>query len=90
MTIFWQPVSLVSSLVAAMGWIPLDFRTIVADTLLLSVNLLIFAVIFLLCLRIIRPLDAEDITLLNQVPERLRRMLLPFANGKGHKRVSPP
>ncbi len=84
-TIFWQPVSLVSSLVAAMDWIPLDFRTIVADTLLLSVNLLIFAVIFLLCLRIIRPLDAEDITLLNQVPERLRRILLPFASGRGQR-----
>ncbi len=84
-TIFVQPVSQVSSLVAAMGWIPLDLRTIVADTLLLSVNLLIFAVIFLLCLRIIRPLDAEDITLLNQVPERLRRILLPFASGRGQR-----
>jgi O-antigen/teichoic acid export membrane protein len=84
-TIFVQPVSQVSSLVAAIDWIPLDLRTIVADTLLLSVNLLIFALIFLLCLRIIRPLDAEDITLLDQVPERLRRILLPFASGRGQR-----
>jgi O-antigen/teichoic acid export membrane protein len=84
-TIFVQPVSQVSSLVAAIDWIPLDLRTIVADTLLLSVNLLIFAAIFLLCLRIIRPLDAEDITLLDQVPERLRRILLPFASGRGQR-----
>ena len=84
-TIFLQPVALVSSLAAALDWIPLDYRTIVADTLLLSVNLLIFAIIFLLCLRIIRPLDAEDIALLNQVPERLRRILLPFASGRGQR-----
>lgn len=80
-TIFWQPLALVTSLVDAIDWYPIEFRAVIIQTALLVVNLIIFGVIFLLCLWIIRPLDGEDITLLNQVPRWLRRALLPFARG---------
>jgi hypothetical protein len=78
-TIFAQPAGLVTSLIASLGWIPADYRYIVGVGALLVVNLLIFALIALVSLRIIRPLDAEDATLLDQTPPWLRRALLPFA-----------
>ncbi|HEU5348529.1 MAG TPA: hypothetical protein VFU63_07930 [Ktedonobacterales bacterium] len=89
-TIFWQPTSFVASFVATIDWIAADHRPIIGEGLLLTINLVIFAVIFLLCLLIIRPLDSEDITLLNQVPRWLRRTLLPFARGSRGSRKSPP
>jgi hypothetical protein len=67
-------------LMAAMAWIPTIAQPVIQQGLLLALNLIIFTVILLICLRIIRPLDAEDATLLNQVPRWLRRALLPFAN----------
>ncbi|MGE5334571.1 MAG: hypothetical protein ACM3N4_07720, partial [Nitrososphaerota archaeon] len=81
-TVLWQPASFVTSFVASFGWISADYRPVIAAGLLLTVNLVIFAVIFLLCLLIVRPLDGEDITLLEQVPQWLRRTLLPFARGR--------
>lgn len=78
-TIFAQPAGLVTSLVASLPLIPADYRYIVGVGALLVVNLLIFTLISLVCLRIIRPLDAEDAALLNQTPPWLRRALLPFA-----------
>jgi hypothetical protein len=81
-TIFFQPVSLAHTL-ASFDWIAIDIRPIVEESLLLVLNLAIFAVIALVCLRIIRPLDADDIALLNQVPRWLRTALLPFASGRG-------
>jgi O-antigen/teichoic acid export membrane protein len=86
-TIFWQPAALVHSLVAGADWLPNIARPVIDQGLLLTINLVIFTVILLICLRIVRPLDAEDITLLNQVPRWLRRALLPFASGK-HQRAA--
>ncbi len=79
-TVFFQPIAFVASLMAAMDWIPAIARTVIQQGLLLTFNLIIFTVILLICLIIIRPLDAEDATLLNQVPRWLRRALLPFAS----------
>jgi O-antigen/teichoic acid export membrane protein len=78
-TVFAQPSAFVTSLIASIGWIPADYRAIVGVGALLVANLAIFALIFVVCLRIIRPLDAEDAALLNQTPPWLRRALLPFA-----------
>ena len=78
-TVFAQPSAFITSLIASIDWIPVDYRAIVGVGALLVVNLVIFTLIFVVCLRIIRPLDAEDATLLNQTPPWLRRALLPFA-----------
>ena len=78
-TVFAQPAAFVTSLIASIDWIPVDYRAIVGVGALLVVNLAIFTLIFMVCLRIIRPLDAEDAALLNQTPPWLRRALLPFA-----------
>ena len=78
-TVFAQPSAFVTSLIASIDWIPADYRAIVGVGALLVVNLVIFTLIFMVCLRIIRPLDAEDAALLNQTPPWLRRALLPFA-----------
>jgi O-antigen/teichoic acid export membrane protein len=78
-TVFAQPSAFVTSLIASIGWIPADYRAIVGVGALLVANLAIFALIFVVCLRIIRPLDAEDAALLNQTPPWLRQALLPFA-----------
>jgi O-antigen/teichoic acid export membrane protein len=79
-TIFFQPTAFVASLMTAMDWIPTIVRPVIHQGVLLTVNLAIFTVILLICLRIARPLDTEDVMLLNQVPRWLRRALLPFAN----------
>ncbi|HET9981196.1 MAG TPA: polysaccharide biosynthesis C-terminal domain-containing protein, partial [Ktedonobacterales bacterium] len=79
-TIFAQPTGLVTSLVSSLPLIPTDYYYIVGVGALLVVNLVIFALIALVSLRIFRPLDAEDATLLNQTPPWLRRALLPFAS----------
>ena len=78
-TVFAQPSAFITSLIASIDWIPVDYRAIVGVGALLVVNLVIFTLIFMVCLRIIRPLDAEDAALLNQTPPWLRRALLPFA-----------
>jgi hypothetical protein len=79
-TIFFQPITFVASLMAAMSWIPAIAQPVIKQGLLLALNLIIFTVILLICLWIIRPLDAEDAMLLDQVPRWLRRALLPFAS----------
>ena len=78
-TVFAQPSAFITSLIASIDWIPADYRAIVGVGALLVVNLVVFTLIFVVCLRIIRPLDAEDAALLNQTPPWLRRALLPFA-----------
>jgi O-antigen/teichoic acid export membrane protein len=49
-----------------------------------------YTAIFLLCLRIVRPLDAEDTALLQHVPPRLRALLLPFTASPRQGEASPP
>ena len=87
-TIFAQPVAFITSLVAVLTWIPTNLRPLIDIGALLGVNLAIFAVILVVCLRIIRPLDAEDAALLNQTPPWLRRALLPFAALTSPKRAN--
>ncbi len=88
-TIFLQPVAVVSALVSSGGWLPKDYRPVVELGVLLIVNLAIFAILFLVGLRIIRPLDSDDVGLLEQVPQWLRTALLPFAATRGDRgRVS--
>lgn len=84
-TIFFQPISFVASLMASMDWIPTIAQPVIQQGLLLALNLIIFTVILLICLWIIRPLDAEDAMLLNQVPRWLRRALLPFASRRRNR-----
>jgi O-antigen/teichoic acid export membrane protein len=84
-TIFFQPISFVASLMAAMNWIPTIAQPVIQQGLLLALNLIIFTAILLICLWIIRPLDAEDAMLLNQVPRWLRRALLPFASRRRNR-----
>ena len=86
-TIFAQPTAFVTGLVSSLEWIPAEYRPIIGVGLLLVVNLLIFTLIALVCLRIIRPLDVEDAALLNQTPLWLRRALLPFAALSRDKRA---
>lgn len=78
-TIFLQPVAVASALVSAGSWLPKDYRPVAELSVLLIINLAIFAILFLLGLRIIRPLDSDDVGLLKQVPRWLRTALLPFA-----------
>jgi hypothetical protein len=70
---------------AAMDWIPAIAQPVIQQGLLLALNLIIFTAILLICLWIIRPLDAEDAMLLNQVPRWLRRALLPFASRRRNR-----
>ena len=78
-TIFAQPAAFVTELVSSLDWIPAGYQPIIGTGVLLVANLAIFTLILVVCLRIIRPLDAEDATLLTQTPPQLRRALLPFA-----------
>lgn len=85
-TIFLQPVAIASALVSSGGWLPSDYRPVAELSVLLIINLAIFAILFLLGLRIIRPLDSDDVGLLEQVPRWLRAALLPFATTRGDGR----
>jgi O-antigen/teichoic acid export membrane protein len=82
-TIFLQPVTVASALVSAGGWLSTDYRSVAELSVLLVINLTIFAILFLLGLRIIHPLDSDDVRLLEQVPRWLRSALLPFATTRG-------
>ena len=53
-------------------------QLVVQQGLLLAVDGVIFLVLFLVCLRVIRPLEAEDAVLLAQAPPWLRRVLMPL------------
>lgn len=83
-TILWQPAALAATIVQAVNWFP-DIRQLIEQGLLLGMNLIIFTALFVVCLRIIRPLDAEDLILLKQVPPWLRRALQPFASSKSRE-----
>jgi O-antigen/teichoic acid export membrane protein len=77
-TTLWQPVQLVSALAAGLHWLPTAISPVVQQGLLLTLDGVIFMVIFLIGLRLIRPLDSEDAVLLAQVPSWLRWVLMPF------------
>jgi O-antigen/teichoic acid export membrane protein len=81
-TTIWQPTGLLRPFTAGLRWLGPDFAPVLAQGLLLVVEVLIFFAIFLVCMRLVRPLDAEDVALLNQVPRWLRKALLPFAARK--------
>jgi O-antigen/teichoic acid export membrane protein len=81
-TIIWQPTGLLRPFTAGLRWLGPDFAPVTAQGLLLVVEVLTFFAIFLVCMRIVRPVDAEDVALLNQVPRWLRKALLPFAAQK--------
>ncbi|HEX6797829.1 MAG TPA: hypothetical protein VF116_08975 [Ktedonobacterales bacterium] len=81
-TLLWQPEAAIAGAVAQLAWIPDAVRTVVAQGTALTVEVLIFFAIFLACLAIVRPLDAEDAMLLAQVPRWLRRLLAPFVGAK--------
>ena len=81
-TALWQPTALVSALTAHVQWLPSTISTAVQQGFLLTLDVLIFMVIFVIGLRLIRPLDSEDAELLTQVPRWLRWALMPFVATK--------
>lgn len=64
--------ALLPALVITILWRPTSFVGLVLAGV-------VYALIFLVCLRLVRPLDTEDATLLRQVSAPLRAILQPFA-----------
>jgi hypothetical protein len=85
-TALWQPNQFVSQLVSHLQWLPAAFSEVVQQGLTLTVEGVIFLVIFLICLRVVRPLDSEDATLLAEVPTWLQKVLLPLVDKRSLKR----
>jgi O-antigen/teichoic acid export membrane protein len=81
-TAVWQP----SQLFTQLRWLPATLSGVIQQGLTLTVECVIFLVIFLICLRVIRPLDSEDAMLLSGVPNWLQRALLPFVDNGSLKR----
>ncbi len=81
-TLLWQPEAAIAGFVARLTWVPQALRTVGAQGATLAVEAVVFFAIFLICLRLVRPLDHDDATLLAQVPRWLRRVLLPFAGAR--------
>lgn len=77
-TTIWQPAASATPLAVAVRWLPASFRPTAAQGLLLAVEVVIFFGMVLACLRVVRPLDAEDAALLDEAPAWLRRALTPF------------
>lgn len=75
-TTLWQLSTAVTSA-------PASLRSTAVQGLALAVEGAIFLAIFLACLRVVRPLDAEDAALLSQVPPWLRTALTPFVARTG-------
>ena len=86
-TAIWQPTLLVARAVAQFRWLPAASTSVVQQGLTLAVDGVIFLVIFLICLRVVRPLDSEDAALLAEVPVWLQRILLPLVNKRNHPHV---
>ena len=89
-TALWQPTGLVSALAPELRWLPAASSSVVQEGLLLTLDGVIFMVIFIIGLRLIRPLDSEDATLLAQVPRWLRLALMPFVAGSINPSNEPP
>jgi hypothetical protein len=80
-TAVWQPTGLVTAVALLLRWLPAAFSSAAQQGLLLTLDVVIFLAIFLIGLRLIRPLDSEDAALLAQVPRWLRLALMPFVAG---------
>ena len=81
-TVIWQPAPLVAGAISRLRWLPAASSLVVQQGLVLAIQTIVFLLIFLVCLRVIRPLDAEDAALLDRVPQWLRRILMPLVNRK--------
>ena len=81
-TVIWQPAPLVAGVISRLRWLPAASNLVVQQGLVLAIQTVVFLLIFLVCLRVIRPLDAEDAALLDRVPQWLRRILMPLVNRK--------
>jgi O-antigen/teichoic acid export membrane protein len=80
-TAVWQPTGLVTAVAPLLRWLPATISSVAQQGLLLTLDVVIFVAIFLIGLRLIRPLDSEDAALLAQVPRWLRLALMPFVAG---------
>ena len=89
-TALWQPAQLVSALAAELRWLPTAISAVVQQGLLLTLDGVIFMVIFLIGLRLVRPLDSEDAVLLAQVPRWLRSVLMPLVARSTKPGKEPP
>jgi hypothetical protein len=85
-TAIWQPSQFIAQLVSHLRWLPTTLSGVVEQGLTLTVEGVIFVVIFLICLRVVRPLDSEDAALLSEVPTWLQKVLLPFVDKRSLKR----
>jgi O-antigen/teichoic acid export membrane protein len=85
-TAIWQPNQFIAQLVSHLSWLPTTLSGVVQQGLTLTVEGVIFLVIFLICLRLVRPLDSEDAALLSEVPTWLQKVLLPFVDKRSLKR----
>jgi O-antigen/teichoic acid export membrane protein len=85
-TAIWQPSQFVSQLVSQLQWLPASLSGVVQQGLTLTIEGVIFLVIFLICLRVVRPLDSEDAALLAEVPTWLQKPLLPLVDKRSLKR----
>jgi O-antigen/teichoic acid export membrane protein len=79
-TAVWQPNQFIAQLVSHLSWLPTTLGGVVEQGLTLTVEGVIFLVIFLICLRVVRPLDSEDAALLSEVPTWMQKALLPFVD----------
>jgi O-antigen/teichoic acid export membrane protein len=85
-TAIWRPNQFVPPLASQLRWLPATLSGVVQQGLTLTVEGVIFLVIFIICLRVVRPLDSEDAMLLSGVPIWLQKALLPFVDKRSLKR----
>jgi O-antigen/teichoic acid export membrane protein len=77
-TTLWQPTVLAERAFSHLRWLPGASSLILEQGLSLALAGLLFFALALICLLIIRPLEAEDASLLTRAPSWLRNALLPF------------
>ena len=78
-TMLWDPAGLIAKTLSHVRWLSGAAILPAQHALALTVKGAVFLALFLACLRVVRPLEAEDAALLAQVPSWLRSVLLPFA-----------
>jgi O-antigen/teichoic acid export membrane protein len=87
-TAIWQPNQFITQLVSQVRWLPNTLSGVVQQGLTLTLEGVSFLVILLICLRVVRPLDSEDATLLSEVPTWLQKALLPFVDKRSLKETA--